>query len=128
MHIPIIFVIFQLNTKMDKNTRQSIINKIATEHTIPSAETDTGLSFISVNKSQGSGKLKQKFYWLSISLLVNYIATTYDNDIWYRVYVSLPNCYIKYIGAHRRGDCHISEPFSRYNYTRDQIWYRCSSS
>ena len=62
MHIPIIFVIFQLNTKIDKKTRQSIINKIATEHTIPSAETDTGLSFISVNKSQGSGKLKKDFY------------------------------------------------------------------
>ena len=61
MQIPIIFVIFQLNTKMDKKTRQSIINKIATEHTIPSAETDTGLSFISVNKSQGSGKLKKDF-------------------------------------------------------------------
>ena len=83
MHIPIIFVIFQLNTKMDKNTRQSIINKIATEQTIPSAETDTGLSFISVNKSQGSGKLKQKIYWLLISLLVNYIATIYD--IWYLI-------------------------------------------
>ena len=84
MHIPIIFVIFQLNTKMDKNTRQSIINKIATEHTIPSAETDTGLSFISVNKSQGSGKLKQKIYWLPIPLLVNLLEILYDNDIWYR--------------------------------------------
>ena len=58
MAIPIAFVIFQLNTKIDKKTRQSIMNKIATEHTIPSADTDTSLPLISVYKSHGNGKLQ----------------------------------------------------------------------
>ena len=56
--IPIIFVIFQLNIKIEKNTRQSIMNRIATEQTMPSAETGTGLPLIRENKSQGSGNLK----------------------------------------------------------------------
>jgi hypothetical protein len=60
MAVPIVFVIFQLNTKIDKKTRQSIINRIATEHTMPSAETDTGLPLIKVNRSQGSGSLKKE--------------------------------------------------------------------
>ena len=83
MHIPIIFVIFQLNTKMDKKTRQSIINKIATEHTIPSAETDTGLSFISVNKSQGSGKLKKRFLLTPEKYSFQLKYTIMIFDIWF---------------------------------------------
>ena len=59
MAIPIVFVIFQLNTKMDKNTRQSIMKRMATEQTIPSAETETSFPFIKVNKSHGSGNLKK---------------------------------------------------------------------
>jgi len=49
-----------LNIKIDKKKKQIISNKIATEHTIPSATTGTEVDFISVKKSQGSGSLKQK--------------------------------------------------------------------
>ena len=74
MAIPIVFVIFQLNTKMDKNTRQSIMKRMATEQTIPSAETDTSFPLIKVNKSHGSGNLKKdEMIGLSI-FLIQYIT------------------------------------------------------
>ena len=58
--IPIAFVIFQLNIKMERKTRQSIMNKMATEQTMPSAETGTFWPLIIVNKSQGKGSLKSE--------------------------------------------------------------------
>ena len=67
MAIPIVFVIFQLNTKIDKKTRQSIINRIATEHTMPSAETVTFSFLIKVYRSQGRGSLKKKHNEMTLS-------------------------------------------------------------
>ena len=77
MAIPIVFVIFQLNTKMDKNTRQSIMKRMATEQTIPSAETETSFPFIKVNKSHGSGNLK-KDEKLGLSIFLIKYITKFD--------------------------------------------------
>ena len=74
MAIPIVFVIFQLNTKMDKNTRQSIMKRMATEQTIPSAETETSFPFIKVNKSHGSGNLKKDEMLGLATFLIKYIT------------------------------------------------------
>ena len=76
--IPIIFVIFHLNIKIDKKKRQIISNKITTEHTMPSAKTGTDIDFISVTKSHGRGNLKQKisFQSVAVTVLLHYIVSS----------------------------------------------------
>ena len=42
MDRPIVLVIFQLNIRMERNTKTNMMNKRVIEHTIPSEETGTG--------------------------------------------------------------------------------------
>jgi len=55
MEIPIPFVIFQLNDKIEKNTSISIQNNRVIEQTIPALVTGTGFPNTNVYSNQGIG-------------------------------------------------------------------------
>jgi len=57
MEIPIPFVIFQLNDKIEKNTSISIQNNRVIEQTIPALVTGTGFPNTNVYSNQGIGNL-----------------------------------------------------------------------
>ena len=59
MQHPRNLVIFHLENKMDANTKTNIMNKSVIEQIMPSAETGTGFLNTTVNKNQGSGKLRE---------------------------------------------------------------------
>jgi hypothetical protein len=59
MENPMVFVIFQLNIRIDKNTRINIQKRMAMEQTIPVAETGTGFWKAIVNMNHGNGSLKR---------------------------------------------------------------------
>ena len=58
METPMGLVIFQLNSRMDIKTRINIMNNIAIEQTMPSADTVMGSWKTTVYKNHGTGNLK----------------------------------------------------------------------
>ena len=59
MKKPMPLVIFQLKTRMERNTKMSIPKRRAMEQTMPVAVTGTGLPNTRVYISQGSGRLEE---------------------------------------------------------------------
>ena len=60
METPMGLVIFQLNSRMDIKTRINIMNNIAIEQTMPSADTVMGSWKTIVYKNHGTGNLKMQ--------------------------------------------------------------------
>ena len=60
METPMGLVIFQLNSRMDIKTRINIMNNIAIEQTMPSADTVMGSWKTTVYKNHGTGNLKMQ--------------------------------------------------------------------
>ena len=59
MVIPIILVIFQLNSKIEMKTMTNMPNKMLIEQTMPVEDTGTGFWKTIVNINHGKGRLKK---------------------------------------------------------------------